>query len=395
MTTTRINRGTVPTLTILVAMTAFTIDVSLPAFPAISETMGISSGSTHLIISAYFVSYALTQLPLGYFSERAGRLPTLYAGLAIFILGGAIATYADNLETLLAGRFIQGIGGGVGPVISRAIARDISSGRELNRMMSLLVSALAVSTIVAPIIGSLLVTWLPWSSTFGASVVLGLLCVPLIYFFVPETKGTHPQSDGNFLIHCREFFRHRTAVACALMVALLFFGYMSFIASFSTIIADQFGRPAAEIGWYFAAFVCFYLLASSISRHLHGERNDGRLLDAACTLLLVSIALFALVYLDTLPVVVGLAAGMITFLFAKGLMFGLLGAHVMKDLPGIAGTAAGIMGTMQTFAGFAGSATSAALYRGDASSTVLILCTASALMVLTYLTNRRSINSSV
>lgn len=392
MTTNQINRGTVPTLTILVAMTAFTIDVSLPAFPAISEAMGISSGDTHLIISAYFVSYALTQLPLGYFSEHFGRLRTLYLGLAIFIAGGLISTYADNLETLLLGRFIQGLGGGVGPVVARAIARDISSGRELNRLMSLLVSALAVSTIVAPIIGSLLITWLPWSSTFGASVLLGLLCLPLVYFFVPETSGTNPRDEGNFLAHCREFFRHRTAVACAVIVALLFFGYMSFIASFATIIADQFGRPASEIGWYFAGFVCFYLLASSISRHLHGEHNDVRLLDAACILLLVSIALFALVYLGAMPVTLGLAAGMIVFLFAKGLMFGLLGAHVMKDLPGIAGTAAGIMGTMQTFAGFAGSATSAAIYRGDASSTVLILCTASALMVLTYVTNRRSIN---
>lgn len=393
MTATKINRGTVPTLTVLVAMTAFTIDVSLPAFPAIGEAMGISSGSTHLIISAYFISYALTQLPLGYFSEHFGRLRTLYLGLAVFIAGGLIATFADSLETLLLGRFIQGIGGGVGPVIARAIARDISSGRELNRMMSLLVSALAVSTIVAPIIGSLLITWLPWSSTFGASVVLGLLCLPLVYFFIPETSGTHPRTEGNFLVHCRQFFDNRTAVACAVMVALLFFGYMSFIASFSTIIADQFGRPPSEIGWYFAAFVCFYLLASSISRHLHGDRNDGRLLDAACFLLLVSTALFTLVYLDALPIAAGLAAGMICFLFAKGLMFGLLGAHVMKDLPGIAGTAAGIMGTMQTFAGFAGSATSAALYRGDALSTVLILCTASVLMVLTYLTNRGRINA--
>lgn len=394
MAATQINRGTVPTLTILVAMTAFTIDVSLPAFPAISETMDIPSGNTHLIISAYFISYAFTQLPLGYFSERAGRLRTLYAGLVIFIIGGLIATFAESLETLLLGRFIQGFGGGVGPVLARAIARDISSGRELNRLMSLLVSALAVSTIVAPIIGSLLITWLPWSSTFAASVVLGLICLPLVYFFVPETSGTHPRSDGNFLAHCREFFQHRTAVACSVMVALLFFGYMSFIASFATIISDQFGRPASEIGWYFAGFVCFYLLASSISRHLHGGRNDARLLDTACLLLLVSTALFTLVYLDLLPAAVGLAAGIISFLFAKGLMFGLLAAHVMKDLPGIAGTAAGIMGTMQTFAGFAGSAASAALYRGDALSTVLILGTASLLMVLTYATNRGPINSS-
>lgn len=390
---TQINRGTVPTLTILVAMTAFTIDVSLPAFPAIGEAMGISSGSTHLIISAYFISYALTQLPLGYFSERIGRLRTLYAGLLIFITGGLIATCADTLETLLLGRFIQGFGGGVGPVIARAIARDITSGKELGRLMSLLVSALAVSTIVAPIIGSLLVTWLPWSSTFAASVLLGLLCLPLVFFFVPETSGTNPANTGNFFAHCREFFAHRTALACALMVALLFFGYMSFIASFATIIADQFGRPASEIGWYFAAFVCFYLLASSISRHVGGGRNDARLLDSACFFLLLSTTVFALVYVNALQDAIGLALGMILFLFAKGLMFGLMAAHVMKDLAGVAGTAAGIMGTMQTLAGFAGSATSAAFYRGTASSTVVILVTASLLMVLTYLANRKAINN--
>tara|TARA_R110002110_G_scaffold406421_1_gene626554 strand:+ start:403369 stop:404553 length:1185 start_codon:yes stop_codon:yes gene_type:complete len=389
-----INRGTVPTLTILVAMTAFSIDVSLPAFPAISEALDVPSGSTHLIISAYFVSYALAQLPLGLLSERLGRLPVLYGGLTIFIIGGLIATYAESLTMLLLGRFIQGIGGGAGPVLSRTIARDISSGAQLGRMMSLLVSALAVSTIVGPIIGSLLVAWLDWSSTMAASVVLGLVCLPLVYCFVPETRGMNTLDTGNFLDHCKTFLRHRTAVVCSIMVALLFFGYMSFIASFSTIVADQFGRPPAEIGWYFAFFVCFYLLGASASRHLNGGKNNARLMDAAFVLMMTSVLLFALTYLDVAPVTAGLAGGMICFLLAKGCMFGLLSARVLTDLPGISGTASGIMGTMQVFAGFAGSATSAAIYHGDASSTVLILSTASVVMTLIYFWNRAAINTA-
>jgi DHA1 family bicyclomycin/chloramphenicol resistance-like MFS transporter len=375
-------------LAILVSMSGFTIDVSLAAFPAISRAFDIPSGNTHLIVSAYIAGYALAQIPFGYLSEHIGRIKTLYLGLAMFTLGGLIATFSTNLEVLLVGRIIQGLGGAAGPVLARAIARDISSGAELGRLMALFISAQAISTIAAPIVGSLLISVFPWPSVFAVSLLLGLLCLLLIRLYVRETLQMRDNAGKDFIAHARIFFSHRTAVIAASLLSLIFFGYMSFVSSFSTIAADQFQQPASVIGWLFAICIVFYLAGSRVARRSSLAGNELRLLDTGGFALLLSLASFALAYLHVLPLLLGLALGMFSFLLAMGLMSGALGALVMRDLPHIGGTAAGIMGTMQMLAAALGSFASAALYRGNASSTVLIIVTASAVFLLIYLTSR-------
>lgn len=351
------------------------------------------AGDTHLIVSAYLVSYAFAQIPLGYLSEHIGRVKTLYLGLSVFLLGGLLVTFSTSLDLLLTGRFIQGVGGAVGPVLARAIARDISTGAELGKLMALFVSALAVSTMLGPIVGSLLVAVLPWSSVFAASVLFGIICLVLVYCFIPETLRASQEPAESFVEHAREFFAYRPAVVCTAMLGLLFFGYMGFLASFSTIASDQFHQPASVIGWLFAVFVGFYLLGANMTRRLSGAKNDSKLLDLGVVLLAVSVVLFALERAGLVATLPGLAAGLLFYLFALGMMLGVLGAHVLKDLPQIAGTAAGIMGALQVFAGVVGSVASAFLYRGDASSTILILGVASVLTVMVYLLNRRQLRA--
>jgi DHA1 family bicyclomycin/chloramphenicol resistance-like MFS transporter len=313
--------------------------------------------------------------------------------VAVFLVGGAMSTLSTSLEMLLLGRFIQGLGGAVGPVMARAIARDISSGADLGRLMSLFVTALAVSTLLAPVAGSALVAIFSWQSVFGISVLLGLFCLFLVRRYVPETLPAGSSTTFRFTEHAREFFGHRPAVIGTSMLGFLFMGYIGFLSSFASIAADQFHQPDASIGWWFAVFVGFYLLGANLTRRASGAKNDKRLLDLGSLLLTVSVTAFTLVWLGGVGELPGLSVGLLSYMFALGMMLGVLSAHVLRGLPQIAGTAAGLMGALQMLSGVVGGTASALLYRGDAWSTVLILSVSAVLTVSLYAVSRRSLSA--
>ena len=387
------HRAIVNTLTVLVCLSAVTVDICLPAFPAISRSFDVPAGDTHLLVSVYLLSYGGAQIPMGYLSERIGRLKTVYLGISIFLLGGVLATLASSMEVLLLARFVQGLGGAVGPVMARAIARDVSSGAELGRLMSVFVTALAVSTLLAPVAGSAMVAVFSWPSVFGISVFLGIFCLLLVRRYVPETRppGGNP-SDNRFAEHASVFFRHRPAVIGTTMLSLLFMGYIAFLSSFASIAADQFDQPDATLGWWFAVFVGFYLLGANLTRRAYGAKREARLLDLGSLLLVVSLVAFATVRLGLVSELPGLSLGLLCYMFALGMMLGVLSAHVLRGLPQIAGTAAGLMGALQMMSGVVGGTASAFLYQGDAWSTVLLLSVSAASTVALYLVSRRTLS---
>ena len=171
----------------LACTSGFTVDVGIPALPNLVSHFGVPAGHSHLMITAYLLAMGAAQVPLGYFSELHGRLPTLYLGLGLFVVGSLVSALATSFDSLLLGRFIQGFGAATGPVMARAIARDLASPAGLNRIMSMLVSVLAISAIAAPLIGSLLIGVWGWRAAFFAPAVFGMAALGMALSFVQET----------------------------------------------------------------------------------------------------------------------------------------------------------------------------------------------------------------
>ncbi len=377
-------------LTILVCLSAFTVDVCIPAFPELGRALNVSSGTTHLVLSAYLLSLGLAQIPLGYLSDRIGRVKTIYFGLFLFILGGGIIAASPSFELLLLGRFVQGAGGAVGPVMARAIARDITTGAELNRVMSLLISALGVSTLIAPVIGSILLTFLAWKSCFAISLVFGFFCLFLVGRYIPETRNTRMRQEENLLQHCLRFAREPRARLGTAVLGLLFFGYLGYVAGFSTILVDQFHISPSLVGWIFAFFTGFYLYGAWVCRRLAQRTDEWGALDYGCLSMVASLPFFITMYIDVDLALAG-AGGLIFFSIGMGLIFGSAITLVMNNLPEMAGTASGLMGTLQTLCGALGSFVSFLLYQGNALGTLQILIGSLLLLVLLYLYGRQTI----
>jgi len=132
------------TLGLLTAVAALTVDLSLPAIPAMVDALDTTLSRGQQIVGVFMVGMACGQIPAGLFADRLGRLPFLYVGMVVFTLAAIVAATAVDMDVLLRARFVQGFGAASAIVLSRAIVRDVSSGKESARLMSLMTMILSV-----------------------------------------------------------------------------------------------------------------------------------------------------------------------------------------------------------------------------------------------------------
>ncbi|MFQ3234362.1 MAG: DHA1 family bicyclomycin/chloramphenicol resistance-like MFS transporter, partial [Sulfitobacter litoralis] len=140
----------------------FAIDMYLPALPAIEEALDVSVSAAQITLVAYFLAYGVSQLVYGPLSDQIGRKKTLAIGMSIFCVGAVICAVAPDIETLVLGRLVQGIGGATVMVIPRAIVRDMYTGAQATRLMSSIMLVISVSPMLAPLAGSAVVSFGSW-----------------------------------------------------------------------------------------------------------------------------------------------------------------------------------------------------------------------------------------
>src|SRR4051812_28931288 len=155
------------------AMGPLAIDTYLPALPTITREFGTSSSAVQLSLSVYFIGIALGQAIYGPLSDRHGRRPPLFVGLALFVAGSLGCALAANVGALVSFRFVQALGGCAPLVIPRAVVRDLFDERNSVRMLSVLMLVMGLAPILAPLIGGQMLEYLGWRSIFWAYAAYG------------------------------------------------------------------------------------------------------------------------------------------------------------------------------------------------------------------------------
>ena len=150
----------------------------------------------------FFAALGLGQVIYGPLSDMYGRKPALYAGRALFVVGSVGCALAPDVQALVALRFLQGLGASAGMVIPRAIVRDLHTGTEATRLMSLLMLVFSVSPILAPLAGSLLIEAAGWRAVFWAVTGAGLLSLALLATSLPETRPRHERVGSSWAAPC-------------------------------------------------------------------------------------------------------------------------------------------------------------------------------------------------
>ena len=162
------------------------IDLYLPAFPTMARELHASPGEVQRTLSAFFLALAAAQIPVGSFGDRFGRKLPLYLGLGLFVLTSIACAFATSAPELVGLRFVQGFGVCAGTAVSRAMIRDLQSGHKAARLMALSFLIIGISPVLAPAVGSFLLSVMPWRGLFLVMAGLGVGGL-LVAALLPET----------------------------------------------------------------------------------------------------------------------------------------------------------------------------------------------------------------
>jgi DHA1 family bicyclomycin/chloramphenicol resistance-like MFS transporter len=262
---------------IIVALSAIaplSTDMFLPSLPTLAERFRASDATVQLAITFFLVSFAASQLVYGPASDRYGRRPLLTAGLCLFVAGSILAVNATSIEMLLAGRVLQGLGGGAGPALSQAIVLDVYGRERAGRMLAYISIVLPLAPTLAPIVGGGLQEAFGWQSVFVLLAIIGVVLLTGYRAILPETNsriGRSGRGFGGLAADYRHLLASPTYVAYVLAIGLMFSGYLAFISSSSFVLQDELGLGAATYGLSFGFVALGLMTGATISSRLAGR----------------------------------------------------------------------------------------------------------------------------
>lgn len=337
----------------LMAMTALSIDIMLPALPAIGASLGVAAeNDRQLIVILYMAGFAAGQLIYGPLSDRYGRKPVLLAGLALFIVGSIGALASQTFTSLLAARLLQGLGAASPRVVAIAVVRDLYSGRQMARVMSLAMMVFIIIPVLAPTAGQILLHLGDWHMMFYVLLLMGAVVALWSSLRLPETAVHvlhHDKAPSLMQSLKAALFEPRT-FAYGIAGGLMFGGLLAYVASAQQIFSGVFNAG----DWFpilFGAVASVMALASFVNSRLVerlGMRAVSHTALMGHILSALTLALLAELGLASLPVFVALVG--CTFFFF-GLIAPNFNALAMEPQGDNAGMASSVVGSVSTAIG--------------------------------------------
>lgn len=334
---------------LLAAFGPLTIDMYLPAFPVLAFEFGTSASMVQLSLTACLLGLALGQLLAGPLSDVLGRRKPLIIALICYSLASFLCALAPTVWIFVCMRFIQGVAGAAGLVISRACVRDLYSGPAMTKFYSMLMLVTGVAPILAPVIGSQLLQFVPWQGLFA---VLGLLGVGMFFFVLmglPETLAQENRSNGgvkNTLLTFSSLIKDKGFIGFVLTMGLVSGAMFSYISGSSFVLQEIFGLSPQGYSYVFALNGLGIIIATQVTGFLAGKINEYKLLAVGLSLAACGgVSLFLVTLFDG-----GLALLMISLFFvvsSVGIVNTTAVSLAMQTQAKNAGSASALMGLSQ------------------------------------------------
>ncbi|MEV4775632.1 multidrug effflux MFS transporter [Microbacterium sp. LTA6] len=330
----------------LTALGPFTIDLYLPAFPVLEEDFNTTAGAIQLTLTGTMIGFAIGQLVVGPLSDKVGRRVPLIAVTALHVLASLAAAFAPDLGLLSATRVLMGIGAAAGGVVAMAIVRDLFGGRRLVVMLSRLALVSGVAPVVAPLIGSWLLTLMPWRGIFVVLAVYGIVMLLSAIIFIPETlPAARRQERGGATV----LQRYRSVLSDRVFIGVLIIGGMTFSGLFSYLSASPFlfqqthQLDPQQYGLLFAANSLGLVIGVQIASRLATRFGPQWVLAVSTVVLLLAGS--AIIVTDQIGLGLwGTVVPLFVFMTACGFTFPNVQVLALDRHGKAAGTAASILG---------------------------------------------------
>lgn len=345
-----------PLLLLLTVFGPISMDLYLPALPALTAELGAATSVAQLTVTACLIGLAAGQLIAGPISDRLGRRGILLIGIVAYVATSVLCAITPSVELLIAARFVQGLTGGVGIVIAQAAGRDVYSGGALIRFYGRVTVIGGFAAIVGPLLGGILTTVFDWRGLFLVLGGIGVAILVITLAVFRETLPVGERTTGGFAHTMHDFrtlLRDRVFLGAVLNQGFLYAALFAYLSGATFVLQDIYGLSpqayAAAFGLNSAGFMVFgYLAGGSAERwSIPGTLAAGMVVAGlgAAGLLVSGLA--------TMPLWVVIVS---LFALASGVAISSTPATTLAlaEYPHIAGTASSLLGMVRF--GFGGAA---------------------------------------
>lgn len=381
----------------LSGLTAMAIDSVLPIFPQMIDYFSLPHNEHNRIqqvVFVYMIGFSLFQLFFGVLADVVGRKPLLLLGIGVYTIAAASVIFIDVFESVLWARFIQGAGLAAPRVLSMTIIRDVSSGREMSRMMSFVTMVFLAIPALAPMVGQLLVLVAPWQSIFVLLTVMGMALAVWVNIDLPETLA--PENRRPLSLHkvkqaAREFLSNRETLLYLLMLSLLLAGLMTYIGLSEQVLQTDVYQLGELFPLAFATVIVGMVAASLTNARLVIRLDMKKMLFIGLTIIVAADTLLALSTwvgggIISLPLFLTL---LIVHFFGFGLVMPNINALILLPYKHISGTSSALIGTLTSVIGVLTAQFISSFFNGTLYALSLGFFTYMMLLWLTFLLQRK------
>lgn len=323
------------------------IDMYLPAFPAISKDLGVPLSAVQMSLASFFIGLATGQIFYGPLTDRFGRKRPLYFGISIYAIASVVCAFTKSVEMLIVFRFLQALGSCSGVVISRAVVRDLFSHQESAKVFSLLMLVTGLAPILAPFIGGYVSEYFGWRAIFALLALVSSLCLLLIIRYLPETHSPAQQIKiKDSLKNYMSILKDRQFMGYAFAGGAAQAGLFAYITGSSFVFINLFGIPAKSFGWVFGSNAIGLIFCSQVNARLTRKWSYDVILEKI---------FLVLGFLGLILAVAGifnwgfwgLTIPLFLFIASLGMTFPNSTAGAMATQKKSAGSASALLGTLQ------------------------------------------------
>lgn len=351
-------------------------DLYTPSLPHLTKVFGTDPGTVQMTMSANFIGYALGPFAIGPLSDRFGRKPTLTCCMVLFAVFSVACAVAPTIEFLIGARIVQGASASVVSVLGVVIIRDLYSGADAMRVLSIYGAAIGVAPATGPVIGGWVHVTLGWEANFWILALLGLLVAGAAWVFVPETARRTPLDIRLSLRRYGGLLSDRRFVLPGLAFSAVFAGLFAYITAGPFLLIDHLGVPPERYGYYYGVGVLAYIGGAGLANQLAHRALPRALMRSGVALSLLGAFIMLLLDLSDLISPLSIVMAMSVFSIGLGLTFSAAPLVMLSNVPKQRGAAAGVLfGAGQSLGAAIGAYSVAQFYDGTATPIVIAILT--------------------
>ena len=270
----------------------FSIDTYLPAFPAIGANFDATPLQVQQTLTAYMVMFAFMTLWHGAISDAIGRRTVILVGLGGYIFASLFCAFSTRIEMLWLGRAMQGMVGGVGFIVGRAVIRDLYDGPQAQRLMANVTVIFAIAPAVAPIVGGQLQHWFNWHGVFFFLALVAVALLLMCFYQLPETlmrEKRQPFSPVSLWHGYRDIFGSAQFICLSLALTANFGGFFIYVLSSPVFVIQHLMLSPESFAALFVPAVCGMMLGSFINGRLAGRLSSRRTIVLGYSVMLLAV----------------------------------------------------------------------------------------------------------